>query len=368
MSGSGSAGSVDFPAHMKNPHQDWIGQKSGADVDNAVTVSLYDVMETALAAGGNPYEGLEYNDPSTDFDSVETEYNTFQTSVSNLDNETDYVSTVDAVVAKIDEAGIINDIAYGTSATDSTSVADTQIAAAVSKAVDLIEGETITRLIRNYETRTNTARDRSVRRFTSSMAEAGAVNSSAYMFGLALIEAQVLQSVEDFHSTVEREQFNRNIDHHVQLFRDDLRHRIEILVRNKMARDSFLDSHTNLVTQSLYQNISLEQASAAVLAEIKRVRTVAEAEYTGNTADLNSAFSSWDFEVYKNSTAVLGGIGGGSFVPKAASKTSSAIGGALSGAGSGALSGAAIGAAGGPIGAGAGALIGAGIGAGSALF
>lgn len=357
----GAAGKVGFPTYLEDMHTNWVG-------DGDVLANLTDIMDTALGVAGNPFEALSYTDPSTDFDAVETEFQEFDTDVDALNYSTDYGAVVDAVVAKVDEAGVLNDLDITTLTSDSESTATSELATAVSKAVDNIDESVIRNLVKNFEARTSYSRDRAIRRFSGQMADINAVQGSAYMFGLALIEAQVVQSVEDFHSQVTREQFSRNVEHHIDLFKTFLSRSVETSIRNKVVRDSMLTKDTNLMTNMLYRNINLHQVVASTLAEIKRVSTVAEAEYIGNTADLNKAFSSWDFEVFNMASPVAGALGGGTFVPKSASKASSAIGGALSGAAGGALAGAEIGAAGGPIGAGAGAAIGALGGIGAALF
>lgn len=359
----GAAGKVGFPAHMETVHKDWLGF-TGEGGDTTVTTSLIEVMNTALGVSGNPFDSLSYTDPSTDFDAVETEYAKLETKVDALAHDTDYGSIVDTVVAKLDTAGVLNDIDVSSFVDDSVSQADTVIAAAVKQAVDLVDDQTVLNLVKNFEHRTNYLRDRARRRFSGQMADINAVNSSAFMFGLALVEAQSMQSVSDFHSDVTRQQFGQFVDSHITIYRQQLISYVDVAVRNKVIRDNLLGQQTDRVVGMLYQNVSFTQALSEALGEIKRVRTVAEAEYVGNSADLNKNFSLWDFEVFDIGTRVLGGLGGGSYVPKGASKTSSAIGGALSGAGKGAALGSAV-----PgLGTGVGAAIGAGLGIGSALF
>lgn len=355
----GSAGKVDFPTHMKDIHQDWLGYNGGV---TSIDTDLISVMNASFL--DNPFENLSYTDPSTDFDAVESEFGELQTEVDALDNETDYGGIVDAVVAKLDTSGVLDSIDVSSFVSAPRTEADAEIGAAVAKAVDLVDDRTILNLVKNFEKRTDYIRDRARRRFSGQMADINAINSSAYLFGLALIEAQSMQSVSDFHSDTTRQQFAQNVDAHIQVYRQQFAAYIDVAVRSKIIREQLLGQHTQNVISMLYQNVTFKQALSQILAEIKRVRTVAEAEYVGNTGDLNKNFSLWDFEVFDIGSRVLGGLGGGTYIPKAASKTSSAIGGALGGAAKGAT----IGAAGGPISAGTGALIGAGLGIGSALF
>lgn len=340
----GTAGKVDFPEHMKDVHIDWLGHPTSIDV------TLDDVMNTALGAGGNPFESLSYTDPETDFDEVETSFGLFNTDVQALDHATDYGSIVDAIVAKLDTSGILNDVDVTSYQTNAEAGATSALQEAISQAVSLVDSDVIMRLVKSFEARTSYSRDRAVTRFSNQMADINAVQGSAYMFGLALIEAQVMQSVEDFHSEVTREQFNANTATYVQLFRDHLSLSVESAIRSKVNRDQLLGSNMQLVFNALYNNTNLKQSVASTLAEIKRLRTVAESEYVGNTADLNRSFSSWDFNVFNMATPVLGGMGGGTALPPAASKTSSAIGGAIAGATAGAAFG--------PAGAGVGAALG----------
>lgn len=58
----GSSGKVDFPAHMKTAHKDWL-DNTGADT---MTSSIVDLMNAAMT-GASPYNGYVPVDPETVF-------------------------------------------------------------------------------------------------------------------------------------------------------------------------------------------------------------------------------------------------------------------------------------------------------------
>ena len=60
--GGGSSGKVDFPAHMKTAHKDWLDD-TGADT---MTFSVVSLMNTAMS-GASPYNGYVPKDPDAAF-------------------------------------------------------------------------------------------------------------------------------------------------------------------------------------------------------------------------------------------------------------------------------------------------------------
>lgn len=278
MGGGGSAGKVGFPSYLEEQHSDFINGGAGSIVP---TTSIYDLWETGLGVGGNPFTGLAYTDPDGDMTEVETLSMAFQNEVTGL-SAADELSN--AMIA-------------------ATNAADNSANALATKA---------------FEDNQKRTRARSIRAFSGQMAGINAVNSSAYMFGIALIESAALQSVENFRAELTLGQQQQLVQSYIQLRSEKMR---------------------------------LLQTAVTTLLEIKRIRIVAEGEYVGNESDLSYRHANWDWEVVGNTVAAMGGLGGGTRLPKGPSKAMSAIGGAAKGAAAG-------GSIGGPVGAGIGAVVG----------
>ena len=545
MSGSGASGEVVFPAHMQDTHMNWLGYDDYDSLKTSeVDRDLIEIINAAHAPGANPFEGVTYNDPTFDFDEVESAINDALIDVSAIDIDQDYSDAIALVKQKVDEVldkigadvlaqsastasgnelaaikaasgdedkykdiitnvydkltesgiledislqsmvnsagdsaidqsivsrnlspdkekvdsivteavtrlqeqGVIDDIAVDAIVTSAGDVTDSVLESAANKAASIISSSIVSDAVTAFEQRAQYSRDRAYRRFTGQMSDINAVHSSAFMFGLALIEAQHLQGVGQFHSEVSREQFNNLLGRYIELFSTQLSQEIQVAVRNKVSREemmgqmfriaaSMFESHMarhieafqrylgtavqaaiqnkvskeqgvvahaglqtqlydantekhlrlfanqlqaelqaavqnkvsedNIIAQQVpmlfgaeFDIVNLRNTVAQMLLETKRIRTVAEAEFIGNQADMNRSYATWDMNVYAKAGATLGAIQGGHFVPDSASKTSSAIGGAMGGAAMGASLGSVVPGLGTAVGAGVGAVAG----------
>lgn len=340
--GGGSSGRVEFPTYMEDTHQDWLGYTS-TGVDDTVDVDLIAVMDNALGMGGNPWEGHTLTDPATDLAAVQTRYSTYETLVDALDEETDWDSMIDNAVAKVDEAGVLVDVDFSTVVASARSGATTSLAAGIAAALDELDDAVIARAVQAYMNRGSVQKERAIGRFSSTMADMNAVNSSAFMFGLAIIEAQHMQDVDQYQAQIELQAYNNLVNNWVAMFRAELEQELRMEVTNKSSRETVLREGAQMMVQMLSNRVQSTANTAALLAETKRVGIVATQEYELADADLDYKFSQWDFEVFTRAANVLGSISGAAaYVPGQPSKTASAIGGALSGAAAGAGIGTAI--------------------------
>lgn len=349
MSGGGTSGKVDFPEHMKELHKDWMGYASSG-ADTPVDTDLIQVMNTALGTSGNPWD-VTLTDPSTDLGEVDTRYDAYETEVNALDEQADWTSIIDNAVTKIDSAGVLKDVDVDTIATAARTGATNGVSDAIESAVDAIDGNIIRNAVVNYQRRANIQKERNINRFSATMADINAVNSSAYMFGLAIIEAQHLQDVDQFQSQLEVQTYDRMIQNYVQFFQSELQSRLRADLIEKQSRDRLLSEATQIMVQMLSSRIQSYSDSVAKLAETKRIKTVATQEHELADADLNYKFSQWDFEVFQHASNVLGSISGAAAkMPAQPSTVGSVLGGAMGGASAGAAFG--------PVGAGVGAVLG----------
>lgn len=346
----GSSGKIDFPTHMKDIHQDWMGYSGGV---TQVDTDLIGVMNNALGTGGNPFENVTLTDPSSDFSAVQTRFDNYETEVNSLDEETDWANIIDNAVSKADAADVLEDIDITAMVSAAKTNAQDGIAQAVEAAVDAIDDYVIREAVKNYQRRTNIQKERSISRFSSTMADVNAVNSSAYLFGMAIIEAQHLQDTDNFQSQLEVQTYDRAIQSYIEYFKSGLQARLQAEITNKSSRERMISEGAQIMAQMLGGRIQAFGNSTKLLNEVKRAKTAALQDYELGDADLNYKFSKWDFEVFQNAANVFGSIhGSAGQIPPKPSKAGSAI--------SGALGGASAGAALGPWGAVAGGILGAG--------
>lgn len=362
--GGGTSGQIGFPRYLERQHSQFLTGGASGDNDLTPTTTLYELYEEATGSGGNPFEDLAYTNPDLQLSQASSKMNDFYTEVSGMDGETDWDSYVDNAVAKVDEAGVLNDIDLDTLVSAARTNATSAISSAVSAAVDAVDDDTIIKALNNYKDRQIYTKNRAIRGFASQMAGINASNSSAFVLGLALIESQAEMDVENFHANLSIEQYQNSLPYYIQVYRDDLRLKLEAELTNKRNRDTMLLQGVEQTRVLDTNKAELYNAVANMFIEFARIKYVVDAEYIANTADIQQKEELWEWQILARTSAFMGGLGGGTYLPEGTSKAGSAIGGALSGAATGAVTGAKIGA----IGGGLGAVIGAGLGLGAGLL
>lgn len=335
MSGGGTSGKVEYPQHVTEVHKDWLGY-AGSGAGDPITTNLIEVMDQKLGLGGNPYESVSYGDPTTDIEEFEDEITEFKTKVDGLNAETDFDSVVDNAVAKIDEAGILKDIDKDPIISAAQSDATDELSEAIKQAIANIDDSVIEDLVEEFSKRSDFQRARSVRRFSGQMSDINAVQSSAFIFGMALIESEHVKNVNEFNKEISAQHYQQHIQSHIELYKTRLSQDLEVELRSKLSRDQILANSVQLTLNMLSQNVSFKQALAQSLIESKRIKFVMDSEFTAQEADMDAKEEEWDLRVYEFGAAILGAPGGGTRMPEKPSKAGSAIGGALSGAVSGA--------------------------------
>lgn len=351
---SGSTGKVSYPTHMEDIHKDWLAY-SGSPT--AITTDFISVMDSALAS--NPLGSMSYTDPSTDITAIDNEMDEFNTEVDALDTQADFNSIVDNAVTKVDEAGVLNDIDIATLISDARSGATTSLQEAVTQALNMVDDVLVKKAIQDFIRNREAERARMKTRYKANMSSISAERSSAYAIGLALLETDFERQVNQFQTEFTNQLYQQGIQFYANALAREIQQRLRAESVNKQNRDDIL--MRSIQTDLQYKQFVVEMGKqvVAMLTESKRVGYVMDSEYTHNQMDLNWKHDTWDMQVYKNGITILGGLGGGQFVPEGPSATQSAIGGALQGAGTGAAVGSVVPGIGTAVGAGVGAAMGA---------
>ena len=458
MSRGGSslgASGTGFPAYMTTVHEEWLGQTGTPDV---IDFSIVELMNTAFGAA-TPFEGLDYVDPEDWLEDVEDSITEVVDKLEALDPETDWKSNMTKAIT---EVATLIDTDYGTVAsamatawgslstkaqtemaliiTDGhiatiiayfgtwTSIIDAAIAKAGTAIPDTFAGVAIAGItdwttvldeaktkhdaifsdsemvnkVDAYEDDTLPTYQREVARFSGGMADINAVNSSAFMVGLALLARRRVQDVNKFRSDlrVEYEKESMKFIQNIATLRGDIERGKSNIHGNLLGlhariseefmeatadlasdidfkkadterrmRDAFEDRKITFVTKSLvsmiemllnqtklrvmatnsgitemmhYQltTVDMARALASLTTEFNRLKIVASQEYLDRSLDLDIKNTLWDMNIYQYGTNVLSGIGaGGQIMPERMSAAQSALSGALSGASLGIASG-----------------------------
>jgi len=324
--GGGSAGAVSFPDYMETRHQDWLGS-------TAVTSNVSQLINVGLAT--NPLENVSYNDPVTEITDLNAEQDLLETLSKGADADVDYSAAVAEAAAEVDTLGVLNEI----DATALVQAARTEsfetTQAAVLAALEAIDDGRVFEAVKAFVESRRLDRSQRISQYKANMANLNAERGSAYAMGLALLEIEFQRETTQFQETLSLEMYRQGLQAFATSFATELRVRIAAASQDKQSRDQLLGQGIQLHLQYQQFIFEMRRNVVALLAEVKRIGFVMDSEFVANTADLNWKFASWDWNVYQNATNILGGIGGGQFVPEGPTKAASAIGGALSGAGAG---------------------------------
>jgi hypothetical protein len=360
MGGQGQSGEVRFAPHVEQIHEGWWG--SGPRSVN-VLLSMETILANTLSGfSDTPYTNFVPTDPETFLGDLGQLTDDRVDELALVDEDADYQRLVDNVVSKIDQNGVLDDIDTSIIAEAVRQESSEEIEEAIRIAIEMVDDDTIADLVHAFDQRSQHVRARAARRFAGTMADINAVQSSAFLFGLAIIEAEHMQAVNEFNKEVTHSTYKDTIGLHIDLYKNRLAQEISKELSVKQIRDNMLIQSVQLTSQMMFTKHDLRNTIVSLIAEIQRIRYIATTEHEGFSLDVQVKDQLWDMEVYGMAAVILGGMGGGQVIPKGPTRAGSAIGGALSGAASGAMMGSAIPGVGTAIGAGAGAVLGLGAG------
>jgi len=313
----------------------------------------------------SPYynEGANIPDPDDlmgNSGSEQTQYRLNQTigDITAIDQEDYYEAFIDKAVEEAYKSGVFPSITSDVENIHSSERASITEAvnAAITAAKAAIADTPIEDMIDAYEDKIKDEYLRGIGRLASSMADINAVNSSAFVFGIAILNKELLRSVNEYAKALELETFRSYISLYVSTFSQTFLGHLSGYVDRNKAKDSLILSGAKDMSYILFNKINAENIATRLQGEFNRVRHVAlrEKHRDGVAYDARDAF--YDFEVYQRGFNMLAAAGAAALQPTPLTPAQSVLGGAVTGAEVGAGIGFLAGNA-------PGALIGGGIGA-----
>lgn len=342
--GGGASGAVSFAPYLEDAHQEWLGD----GVTPSVTTHVDDLYTTALA--NNPLELLSYEDPSAKETNLEAEQDAFEVLAKAANTETDYGAIVTAAVADVDELGVLVEADISNIIGVARTGSRESLESAVLTALDAIEDQRVFDAVQAFVNARQRSREQLRTRFKAGMVNISAERSSAYALGLAYLEAEFERETSQYQTELSLEMYRQGLTLFAQSLAAEIRAGVQVALANKGAREQLLLASIQQMLQYKQYVFELRKGLVQLLAEVNRINFVMDSEYVGNTADLNTRYSTWDFTALGNVGTFLGSLGGGTYVPEGPTKGASVLGGAVAGAGAGAAFG--------PVGAGIGAVAG----------
>ena len=289
--GGGGSGKIGYPAYVETAHGDWL-DFNGTDL---MTDSVAALMEAAH--GNSPWVAAAAYDPDADITAWEAAIAAFAVILAGINDTADWVTLY-------------------TQAQTSVGISDTTIVADVAAFANQLDDEILTKVLP---------------RFRRGMQDIGAVVSSAFALGEAVIEGFRDRDVAKHGSALRLNAANLNAQ-------------LEL-------------SATEQMLKLMIQRIGWEDSYVRTVIEGKRIKVVAKKEQNDMDDEIDAKDATWDLEVYQYGANLLGAPGGAAVSPRRPSTIQSALGGAMTGA-----------AAGGMIGGPPGALLGGILGFGMAFL
>lgn len=289
--GGGSAGSVQFPTEISDVLDDWLGASgdfAGTNVSN----------EMEALQGNSPYATVNSFNPDAFVSAVQSRFDYYDTLVKAIDEHTDWDTFFDNVKDKVDS---------------------------------IISDSYIESVVDEYDDDTKDEWGDTINRFAGGMAEINAINSSAFIIGMALMENQRLRAVRKLRASL-------------------------VLDFEKVKLQMYQQGLNDMIRMYAFK-LDVDRAATQTLAEINRVSAVLKKEQYIEDIELDVEDTLWDIKVFQYGGRVMASPSGAAPIPDKPSKAASALGGALSGAAQGAAIGGPIGAV---VGAGAGYVAGGG--------
>lgn len=275
---------------------------------------------------------------------------------------------------------------------------------AIVVATTAVSNEIVTSMVAAYEARALTQHLRAVNRFAGGMADINAVNSSAFVIGMALKEVEFSRDVDDFQTKTESDLYNKAFDGflavgkaninaymgaigyfaqltgtnvsaymdtvntfadltksymaqwvgimntRVGLYRDALleygREYTEYIaehMRGTMATRQFLQDDVKVIAGLHNDELERHHAVSSLAAEINRIYIVAKAEEYASNLEYDTKSANWDMELFQMGGNLVSAYSGGNIgIAGKPSRTQSTLGGGLAGAAAGAKLGTAI--------------------------
>jgi len=367
MAGSGgggaSTGTITYPSLVSDLFEELWGDNTG--YPDQLTDDLSSIINDALTSGGgNPYVGEVAYNPGTPrtiynnspLDNMQDGLNTLSALITAMDEQTDWNAIITKAVTEIDSQGItwsgIN-TAIGTIVSDALTSTNSMLSSMLASIISLMTGNTdIDDAVDAYELALAQKRLNASVRVASGYADINSVNSSAFVFAMALIETEFDKDIEQYRRELRLKSFDTGVRVYVEAYVTKIREHIKSRNIYDSLRQTMISGGIAEMATLLKSKYQSYQAMTAIQTEINRITLTAFKEQDDRQLDLDMREARWDYELVLQAGNLLSNLAGGSagYLPGQPSAFNTTLGGALQGAASGAAIGSAFGPAGSIIG------------------
>ncbi|KKN53448.1 hypothetical protein LCGC14_0602320 [marine sediment metagenome] len=349
------------------------GANGNQPCSDTVTDSDFEVTNFLFGTGQqSPYGAASVYDPAAPLANMQNKIDAYEALVSDIDKISDWESLTDSAVSKSASTFQATDISsavtsiLNTALTDAaSSIAsirnnltddiDSLLDSAVAKATDMMASTPITDMVKQFQKRTEATHLRIVSRFSGGMADINAVQGSAYLMGIALLENEHAQRVEEFVSNLTFQLYNQLIDTYFQQharyvseelgtfvgkFNHHLRSHVVMDSQKEVNRANYINAGTGEMARLLLSKVDGAKLVASLQETASKDKIIASSEEIKQGVMYDVEDWLWDLKIYQYGANILSGAStGGQVLPEAPSQLSSTISGVLGGAAAGATTG-----------------------------
>lgn len=238
---------------------DWEAQVDAAVAKLDTLGVLNDIDVAALLTGSNGDAGTVMTSAIA------------QIGNTSIDENTEWEAFIDTVVAKLCVASNLADIYFPTVVEHACAGAEEYVQKIFTQASQFIDDGVLSALVTSFETRQAIPRANAVRRFTSQMADINAVNSSAFLFGMALIEAENVGVTGEYQAQLDLTLFREGVQAYNQQLVSALSNSTQVAQTNRNGYIAVLNQGLgNLVEMQVNRN-RFEQAMVQLHAQIENL-------------------------------------------------------------------------------------------------
>lgn len=314
-------------------------------------------------AGGNPYEDVAAYDPDAALVGMIVDKNNLLGQVKGIEPSVEVKQFFSEGVTEAKAR--LTPVNIGSLLPDAFSAARASASSAYDDVIGLIDAEgwrIITdRAVASFTSRARKSNDEVVRRFENRYASLGGVNSSAFVFGRALLERDLQDRIAEFESNLIVSTSQRLIDQFFQAVVTSMQNYLRALVEGELRNDrnqlEYGLRHASVAADMRMRRLGLMGNVLEIGNQVGRMQLIAEAEEFDKNLEYEVKETLWDLDVAQGIANLVSSTTGAAIpLTPQPSRAQTALAGGFAGASigaqhspAGALIGGAIGLIGGAI-------------------
>ncbi len=156
-------------------------------------------------------------------------------------------SLVSAATAELGKCDFPKEVSVQAIINAAAANAKDNLKSALNIVEDIVSGTIVDDIVTQFETRREATYERQVGQFAGTMADINAVNSSAFLFGIALIRSEQQREVANFDAQISFQVLQQGLSRYVQMHAGQLRVSAQAALANTQAHNALLETTIRLL-------------------------------------------------------------------------------------------------------------------------